>query len=60
MIWRLNKDFKSNVVFSAGFDYDIDAYYIYIFLMHKYVENSLPMFPVFTILHPKLWIKFIL
>ena len=30
MIWRLIKDFKSHVVFSAGFDYDIDAYYIYI------------------------------
>ena len=28
MIWRLIKDFKSNVVFSVGFDYDI---YIYIY-----------------------------
>ena len=30
MILRLIKDFKSNVVFSASFDYDIDTYYIYI------------------------------
>ena len=30
MIWRLIKDFKSDVVFSVGFDYDIDTYYIYI------------------------------
>ena len=28
--------------------------------MHKYVESSLPMFPTFTLLHPKLWVKFIL
>ena len=29
MIWRLVEDFKSNTVFSAGFDYDIDIYYIW-------------------------------
>ena len=23
--------------------------------MHEYVESSLPMFPTFTILYPKLW-----
>jgi hypothetical protein len=28
MIWRLIKDFKSDIVFSAGFDYDIDYYCI--------------------------------
>ena len=64
MNWRLIKDFKSDIVFSASFDYDIDMYYIYIyiysFLMHEYVEISLPMFPTFTILHTKLWVKFTL
>ena len=30
MIWRLLKDFKSDIVFSACFAYDIDSYYIYI------------------------------
>ena len=60
MIWRLIKDFKSNIMFNASFDYDIDANYIYIFLMHKYVESSLRVFPMFTILHPELWVKFIL
>ena len=24
MIWRVIKDFKSNIMFSASFDYDID------------------------------------
>ena len=43
MIWRLIKDFKSDIVFSIDFDYDIGAYYIYICLMHKYVESSLPI-----------------
>ena len=28
MIWRLIKDFKSYIVLSARFDYDIDTYYI--------------------------------
>ena len=28
MIWRQIKDFKSDIVFSACFDYDIDTYYI--------------------------------
>ena len=28
--------------------------------MHECVESSLPVFPTFTILHPKLWVKFIL
>ena len=28
MFWRLIKDFKSDIVFSACFDYDIDTYYI--------------------------------
>lgn len=28
IIWRLLKDFKSEIVFSASFDYDIDTYYI--------------------------------
>ena len=57
MIWRLIKDFKSDIVFSASFDYDIyHLLYleVYILLMHEYVESSLPMFPTFTILHPKL------
>ena len=27
MIWRLIKDFKSDIVLSAGFDYDIDVLY---------------------------------
>ena len=27
-IWKLINDFKSNIVFSASFDYDIDAYNI--------------------------------
>jgi len=32
---------------------------MYIFLMHEIiVENPLPIFPTFTILHPKLWAKF--
>ena len=34
LIWRLIKDFKSDVMFSAGFDYDIDTYYIYIYIPH--------------------------
>ena len=28
MIWRLIKDFKFDIMFSACFDYDIDTYYI--------------------------------
>ena len=28
MIWRLIKDFKFDILFSACFDYDIDTYYI--------------------------------
>ena len=64
MIWRLIKDFKSDTVFSAGFDYDIHIYTLYldmhVFLMHKYVESSIQMFPTFIILHPKLCVKFIL
>ena len=28
--------------------------------MHKYVKNSIEIYPTFTILHPKLWVKFIL
>ena len=28
MIWRLIKDFKSDILFSACFDYDINTYYI--------------------------------
>ena len=28
MIWKLIKDSKSDVVFSASFDWDIDTYYI--------------------------------
>jgi hypothetical protein len=27
--------------------------------MHEYVEISLAMFPTFTILHPKVWVKLI-
>ena len=27
--------------------------------MHECVESSLPVFPMYTILHPKLWVKFI-
>jgi hypothetical protein len=31
------------------------------FLMHGYVDSSLPMFLMFTMLYPKLsWVKFIL
>ena len=30
MIWRLIKDFKFNIVFSACFDYDIDVFSLYI------------------------------
>ena len=59
MIWRLIKDFKSNIMFSAYYDFDIDTYNVYIFFMHEYVKSSLPMFPMFTILHPKLWVNFI-
>ena len=45
MIWRLIKDFKSNIMFSACFDYDMDTYYIYdIYTPHastcrKFVTN---------------------
>ena len=64
MIWRPIKDFKSYIVFDACFDYDIDTYYIiniYIyFVMHEYVESLIPMFPMFIILHHKVWVKFIL
>ena len=28
MIWRPIRDFKSCIVFNAGFDYDIDTYII--------------------------------
>ena len=28
--------------------------------MHEYVKSSLSMLPIFTILHPKLWVNFIL
>ena len=28
MIWRLIKNFKSNIVLSVGFDYDIGVYYV--------------------------------
>jgi hypothetical protein len=28
IIWRLMNDFKSEIVFSADFDYDLDTYYI--------------------------------
>ena len=47
MIWRLIKDFKSDIVFSASFDYDLDAYYIqkYLFLMHEYVERFITNVP---------------
>ena len=34
-IWILIEDFKVDIVFSAGFDYDIDAYYI-----QKYIYSS--------------------
>ena len=42
MILRLIKDFKSNVVLSASFDYDIDTYYIYIphaWICRKFIIN---------------------
>ena len=32
MIWRVIKDFKSDIVFNACFDYDIDTYYTYIYI----------------------------
>ena len=63
-IWRLIKDVKSNIVFSASFDYDIYIYILYLeidsFLVHKYVESSVPVFSAFIILHPKRCVKFIL
>ena len=34
MNWRLIKDFKSDIMFSAGFDYDI---YIYIYIPHAWI-----------------------
>ena len=39
LIRRLIKDFKSDIVFSAGFDYDIDTYYIYIdrYIFHAHI-----------------------
>ena len=37
MIWRLIKDFKSDIMFSAGFDYDIDTIYIYIYSSHALI-----------------------
>jgi hypothetical protein len=55
---KLIKDFKFNIVFSACFDYDTDS--LSLSLMHQYVKSSLPMFPKFTILHPKVWVMFIL
>ena len=60
MNWRLIKDFKFDIVFSACFDYDIDSLSLYVFFMHRYVECSLPMFRTFTILHPKVLVRFIL
>ena len=43
MIRRLIKDFNSNILFSACFDYDIGAYYIYIYSsctnMWKFIIN---------------------
>ena len=37
MIWRLVKDFKSNIVFTVGFGYDRDIYYIskYMYIPHE-------------------------
>ena len=45
MIWRLIKYFKSDIVFSACFDYDKDAYYIqtYIYdaqICRKFITNA--------------------
>jgi hypothetical protein len=34
MIWRLIKYYKSDIVFSACFDYDVDTYYTYIHIPH--------------------------
>ena len=42
MIWILIKDFKSDIVFSADFDYDIGAYYIYMphaQICRKFITN---------------------
>lgn len=44
MIWRLIKDFKSGIVFNAGFDYDVDIIYIYIYIVQsricrKFITN---------------------
>ena len=38
MIWRLMKDFKSDIVFSACFDYDIDAHYIQKCIYPSYIN----------------------
>ena len=43
MIWRLMKDFKYDIMFSAFVDYDIDTYYIYYtphaWICRKFVTN---------------------
>ena len=64
MIWRLNKDFKFDIVFSACFDYNKDVYSIYICvcvfhaqICRKFITNA-PH--TFTTLHPKVRVKFIL
>ena len=38
MIWRLIKDFKSNTVFSASFDYDIYLLYVKIHVYCSYAN----------------------
>ena len=38
MIWRLIKDFKSDIVFNACFDYDIDTYYTYIYIYYSCIN----------------------
>ena len=56
-IWRLIKYFKSDIMLSTCFDYDIDICYIYLFLMHDHVESSLPMFPMITITMGKVYFQ---
>ena len=54
-----NQGFQVRYRVKCMFNYDIDTYY-YIVLVHEYVESSLLMLPMFTIVHPKLWVNLIL
>ena len=60
MIWRLRT--SSSILCLVHVLIMIYSLFLslYVFFMHQYVESSLPMFPTFTILHPKVWVEFIL